>query len=62
MIPLKLITLLKGTGYRERNKIKLKVYNVLFILRLDLESVSDHVISLSIIPDTAKKSKILYNY
>ena len=61
MIPLKLITLLKGTGYRERNKIKLKVYNVLFI-RLDLESVSDHVISLSIIPDTVKKSKILYNY
>lgn len=61
MIPLKLITLLKGTDYRERNKIKLKVYNVLFI-RLDLESVSDHVISLSIIPDTVKKSKILYNY
>ena len=61
MIPLKLITLLKGTDYRERNKIKLKVYNVLFI-RLDLESVSDHVISLSIIPDTVKKSKMLYNY
>lgn len=61
MIPLKLITLLKGTDYRERIKIKLKVYNVLFI-RLDLESVSDHVISLSIIPDTVKKSKILYNY
>ena len=61
MIPLKLITLLRGTDCRERNKIKLKVYNVLFI-RLDLESVSGHVISLSIIPDTVRKSKILYNH